>query len=653
MKVTVPRLWLLGLMVGVAMFTPWLVSSDSGDETERTRARLYLESGPSRSGDVWSAIPLLATGRTVDPSNLERGLGRINARRDCADFDVAGFIRILYLFPDAPNLPPAARQKIIAALLNFKYWIDEPGRDSMCSWSENHQVLFHSAEYLGGNLFPDQVFANSGLTGREHRDKGRRLVEQWLTWREKFGFSEWLSNVYYDEDLAALFNLADFAPDPEIRTRAAMAIDQIALNMALNSHGGVFTSTHGRTYGKDSRRADDEDVKQAMYLWWGVRPLTPALAGPSRSGISLATSSYRLPAAIRHIGADTASEWENYQTHGVSVEDAASQGVSPDEFDNGMFFWGMGMYTHPLVADLTAKMWEQYHLQGNAFFGGMPALAIAAERRGKLAGIFQRHRIASEGAFLADAHTYSFRTADYILSSVLDRRPGKMGSQQMAWCAGLGGDAIVFTTHPGAVLGNSPGPWTGSASNPRVAQKRNVLIAIYNPAPGLYLGEYWRHRYTHAWFPSRGFDEVRRAGHWTFGRKGAGYIGLYSRQPVRWAGRERDELIAAGARNVWVCEMGSSRNNGGFEDFIAAVSAARVEIEMNGLAVSYQSPSLGEVEFGWSGPLTVAGAEVPLRRELRYDNPFVRAPRFAPRMEVQAGGSRLILDFERSQRVVE
>ena len=62
-----------------------------------------------------------------------------------------------------------------------------------------------------------------------------------------FWISEWLSNVYYEEDLYPLLNLVDFAPDEAVRTRAKMLVDQLALNMALNSYKGEFRATHGRT----------------------------------------------------------------------------------------------------------------------------------------------------------------------------------------------------------------------------------------------------------------------------------------------------------------------------------------------------------------------------------------------------------------------
>lgn len=636
------------LMAGAA--TARGESDESGIEE---RGQRYLQSIPPQAVGVYAMVARLATGGSADLAGLQPDLDFVDARLDCSDFIVAGLIRLLYLQGQNSRFDPAARAQVIKTLLNFKYWIDEPGHDSMCYWSENHQVLYHSAEYLAGHLFPDRVFSNTGRTGREHEEKGRQKLRRWFSWREKFGFSEWLSNVYYDEDLAALFNLADFAPDPEIRLRAVMAIDQLALNMALNSFQGVMSCTHGRSYGENNRTAAGDDVRQVMYIWWGRRPFSADLAQPSRSGLGLATSRYRLPAALYYLGAEDQASFENYQSHGVAIEDAPSFGLGYDRLENGMFFWGMGMYTHPLVADLSAQMWKEYDLFSNRFFFGLARAGVWADEKGFFDEFLAKARIASVGAYLDDARTLSYRTPHYILSSVLDRRPGEIGAQVVSWQAGLGGDAIVFTTHPAGVVGGSPGSWTGTASNPRVAQQKNVLVAIYHPSPRPYLGEYWRHDYTHAWFPSSAFDEVRRQGHWTFGRKGKGYLALYSSQPVGWAhrGPAKNELVAWGQNNIWICEMGSEDTDKSFDDFTARVAKAKVIVE--GTWLVYNSPSRGELEFSWPGPFRVNGVSVPLRRDRRYDNPFVSAPRFAERLSVVAGGKRLVLDFAKCERITE
>jgi len=628
--------------------------AQAGESSFEERAEAYLMQTPPRAPGAFGAIARLASGKEADLSSLSDVIEHVREhKKDLTDFRMCGLLRLLYLYGHDPELKPEIRAAVQDALLKTKYWIDEPGRDDICTWSENHQIAFHSSEYLAGAMFPDRVFTNSGMSGQEHREKGRRLVMRWLGWRAEFGFSEWFSNVYYKIDLFALLNLADFAPDPEIRTRAAMTIDMLALNMALNSYRGYFISTHGRTYVGNILDARKEGVGNFFYLWWGEREMIPPLDGVDSGAVALATSSYRLPAAIYRIGRDRGT-MENYQSHGVSVQEGPVHGIPLNDLESGMFYWGMGMYTHPAMADTTARMWKEYDLYQNKFFRGFARLAVFLSRMGVLDDFLKHVPIASRAACLQDPQTYNYRTADYVLSTALDHFPGQVNAQSFIWVAGMGPEAMVFTSHPGRIVSNgTPDHWVGNGANPRAAQYRNVAVIVYNPPPAVTLGEKRRFFYTHAYFPRHAFDETLEKDGWFFARKRDGYLALHSRNKAGWIEKGKwagVELRARGLQNIWICQMGRKADNGSFQEFVRQVSNA--ELKFKGLEVCYQSPSLGEVRFGWTGPFTANGKEVPLTRPVRYHNPYVRAGRFDKRIEVKAGGARLILDFENGERII-
>lgn len=610
------------------------------------RKMQYLSSLPQGLEGAFGAVARLETNRPLKTEHIRHNLHKVNNRLDCSDFKMAGFLRLMFLHGDDPALAPQVKNAVSRAILDFKYWIDEPGHDSMCYWSENHQVLFHSAEYLAGTLFPDETFPNSGMTGKEHREKGRRLLLRWFSWRERFGFSEWLSNSYYDEDMYALLNLVDFAPDPDISRRARMLVHQLALNMALNSYKGQMSSTHGRCYENNVLHASGDDLKQVMYILFGNREYTGDLAEQESAAVALATSDYKLPRAIHCIANDERT-MENYQTHGLHISEAPSHGMSYDDPHSLMFFWGMGMYSHPRVMDLTARMWEKWSLEDNKFFMGLPRPVVWLSRRTRIEPIIERMYIASEGAYIHGANTYTYRTGNYMLSSVLDYQPGKIGAQKLSWKASLGHDAYIFTTYPGKVPGGSPGRWTGTASNPRVAQHKNVLAAIYNAPLNTAIGELYRAGYSHAWVPREDFDEVRQEGNWTFAKKGRSYAALYSAKPAFFnrVGKYADsELIAPGLKNVWVCELGSAEENGSFASFKKKI--LRASIQVKGTSVEYDSPSQGNIEFGWEGPFRVRNKTVPLRRDFRYHNRYLKVPRFSLQWNIRCKDHSLSLDYE-------
>ena len=129
-------------------------------------------------------------------ANLEGALERIDIREDCADFTAAGLIR--FYIENKHRLAEKNKEEIKASLTGFKYWMDQyDGRsDGMCHWSENHQILFATTEYLAGAEWPDAIFAD-GKTGREHTELAKVRIEAWMSQRFYYGFNEYYSNNYY------------------------------------------------------------------------------------------------------------------------------------------------------------------------------------------------------------------------------------------------------------------------------------------------------------------------------------------------------------------------------------------------------------------------------------------------------------------------
>ena len=80
-------------------------------------------------------------------------------------------LRTLYAY--STLLTEATLKEIEKTVLGFKYWMDEPGEDSMCYWSENHQLIFGTIELLAGQFYSDKVFYNLPITGRERMERAK------------------------------------------------------------------------------------------------------------------------------------------------------------------------------------------------------------------------------------------------------------------------------------------------------------------------------------------------------------------------------------------------------------------------------------------------------------------------------------------------
>jgi len=630
-------------------------------------------------GYYYELVRMHAGRGPVHEGAVRAALNYIDERYDCSDFVMLGIIRLLYQLRDKEHASPGLVAAAERTVLGFKYWPDEPGIDSMCYWTENHQIMFSVNDYLAGQLFPEKTFTNSRMTGREKTARARKRILRWLDLRFKTGFNEWLSNVYFDEDLTALINLIDFCEDEELVRKAQIVTDLLLFDMAVNSYYGQFVSTHGRCYTKEKKSALVESTIDAAKLLFGMGVFASA---DNMSAVTLALSErYRMPRVIYNVATDTDREvMVNRQRVGINIAEAERWGLSFRDMDSGMVLLSFEAYAHPKTIGQVIRLFDAYRWWDNQFFGDFKRKR-ALLKWGRYVGLvalltrlFERDLTRNTRE---ECNIYTYRTPDYMLSSAQDYRKGYGGDQQHIWQATVGAGetgAVCFTTHPGRFEDASHGYWVGSGYLPRAAQVENVAVVIYNTPrmPGLLLKRPLP--FTHAWFPRDRFDEMAEKDGWIFGRNGDGYVALRSRNPYRWQDEGEDagrEVIADGTANVWLCELGRRATDGSFDDFIERIARAALRfagrekpgpgrpgsrhsrlgrIKTGAPAVSYHSPSQGLIEFGWHGPLTRNGEVVDLHDYPRYDNPYCTAP-FPPRtIEIRADGSFLRLDFEKGLR---
>ena len=130
----------------------------------------------------------------------DRQFTKMAALEDTRDFDALYLLNLLLGYRDHPAVSRPLVDKVEAALVAFKFWYTEPIPDGMLDnsyyWTENHEILYHTIEYLMGQTYPDRVFLSDGKTGREHLTHARAKLLRWFDIRARFGFSDWHSNVY-------------------------------------------------------------------------------------------------------------------------------------------------------------------------------------------------------------------------------------------------------------------------------------------------------------------------------------------------------------------------------------------------------------------------------------------------------------------------
>ncbi|SFL58455.1 hypothetical protein SAMN03159341_107241 [Paenibacillus sp. 1_12] len=222
---------------------------------------------------IYYELAKLEAGHSADTLRyeiIENTLDYIESRYDCADFALHGVLRLFYKYRSHLSLPEGLWERVKTIILGFKYGEDEPGKSMMFCRSENHQILFFSAEYLAGRLFPNEIFMASGQNGVFHAFRGRLKTERWIKEKGTYGFTEWHSNIYYEEDLIALLNLHDFSETGGyLRHLTKQLLDFTCFLIATHQSRGVMGTTHGRSYENMMLHPELEGMSHLNWLLFG------------------------------------------------------------------------------------------------------------------------------------------------------------------------------------------------------------------------------------------------------------------------------------------------------------------------------------------------------------------------------------------------
>lgn len=594
---------------------------------------------------TWRGMYELAQGKEIEELPIAHSLVFIKERWDCSDFRMVPLIRTLYTLNE--RLSEDAARLLEDTILCFKYWYDEPGEDDMCYTTENHQILFHSSEYLAGQYYKDRVFRNSELTGAQHQAKARHMILQWLEDRFVHGMSEWHSPVYYEEDIGPLCNLIDFAEDEEIAQKARMIVDLLLLDMAMHSFKGAFTVNSGRCYVNQKKYPARADTAELAEQVWGYGLLGDYEVDYGRmSTMFYLTRKYEVPEVIKAIGHDTSevvlktTNWMNLSEFMKTIRRTRSWE------DAGRCMWSMGAYTDPRAIGLTMRMIRSYGMSDNFFMRRMKGLDRPLLR---LLGILRLMmavlRPVSNGLMLERDNSYTYKNANYMLSTSQSYHPGRAGDQEHIWSATLNSRITVFATHPSTADPEGKYYWAGNARLPHSAQHLNVHLSIYSlPHRRAYL-ERELVQWTHLYFPTELFDRTEIRERALFGKTGGTYVAILGTGPIVPNPNDSSEYFQHGGETCWVCELGSDSDGETFDEFVARIGMATLTFHRRTL--TYQSERRHELTY--RGGFLVDG-EAQDHEYPRFDTPYTKMPRGARAIDVEFQGHRLHLDFDRMER---
>ncbi len=613
----------------------------------------------------------------------------INGRFDCSDFRV---VLLFKMYKECKCVMSSRCSELIKkTLLDFKYFMDEPGKDSMCYWSENHQILFAVNEYLAGQEWPEEIFSNAQMSGKEHMIKAKERIEAWMEQRFKYGFSEYLSNCYITEDLAPMANYIAFCEDKISVERMKAIMDILLFDIALNSTANRFVATSTRMYANNkASNYTGNSIQAAMNVLWGKEALQKLsddnsldeneknlareafLKKPNHILICFTDivkkGIYVLPPAIK----DAALSDKNFTVKmncGLSPSDMENDGLIGMKPNQIMAQLGAEAFTNPQVVNNTRRIMKDYHLGSNSFVSYFKYLEIFPLRFIDWQKFSKNHELMTNGIALSRGNIYSYRTPYYVLSTSVAKCVDDCGTQDHTWSANISETVSLFTTHPAGNgknrYGSSPGYWIGNGRRPMSVQNKNVNITIYKLPEKRRFPETVVFDMTHAFMPKNSYDEFYHNKNVVIARKNGVFVALISNGDLEYKQYDTDVLMPiykthtfnegspytitgefdlcryGGKYHMYITELSDYRTES-FEDFKERILHNFIDFSQDGKAI--YSSICGKMEVSYDGKYVLNGKEEQPDYD-RYDCDFCHAEKKPSVIEIKSSNHSLKLDY--------
>ena len=602
-------------------------------------------------------------------SLLSKQTEYMNKRFDCADFRAQMLFKI---YKDC-TLSEKCSALIKDAFVGFKYFIDEPGDDSMCYWSENHQILFAVSEYLAGQEWPDEMFTNNGKLGREHMEQAQKRIDAWMRQRFDYGFSEYLSNNYLAEDIAPMANFIAYANDEKRVEQMKIIMDILWLDVALNSINNRFVAVSSRMYGNNkAANCIGNSIQAAMNVLWGKvsenkKPnyIVLCFIDVVEKGL------YTLPEAIKDIALSDET-FVSKMSCGLSPDDMVSENLIGQSDACIMAQTGAETFTNHQVIDNTLKYLRRNKIYKNKFLAYFRFLNLTVFKCVNWKKFAGKYSIMPHGIALGRGNVYTFRNAHYSMSTDICKDVGVCGAQDHVWTANIADDLTLFTTHPAGngngKYGASPGYWVGNGRRPMSVQNENVNVTIYKIPPKKCLGETDVASMTHAYMPKDFYDEFELDGNTVLARKNNVFVALISNGELIFKpfdsnsangvlkGRKFPDGIELNGEfdlcrhgdgyHIYITELSHSEKET-FAEFKNRIKKNFVDFG-NNENVKYITDS-GALSVSYNGKFDING--IAAEKEFdRYDSKFCKAKRKSDTITVDSGKNSLVLDFKNAER---
>lgn len=602
----------------------------------------------------------------------------IDGRYDCSDFNMHSAIRLQYLYGDEiAKISPQGSQLIKEIFINAKYWMTEPGKDSICFWSENHQILYAVAEYLAGQKWPNEVFTNDKTTGYAHMQRARKRIAYWMEHRYKYGFAEFNSANYAPFNIGSMANFIQFAAkeDSDMVVRMKMIMDLQLYDLAYNMYKYTFMAPTARAYVYNMVGKPGDRMKKYTDYIWGLNDNWKNITHRIMlSFISMMEAKdeegkpyYEVPKVILKIGKDIDTTRVIKASSGLNVNEIAQKGYIGHEDEQIMMQFGMEAMTNPEVLRNTLTYISKNKMLNNNFLNDFKYFNLTLLKiPGVLNFLSKKLNPMPNGIALQRANIYTYRTPYYQLASAQAYHTGSYGTTQMLSIANFTENAVVFTAHPARHNSSKSevafsGYWAGFGRAPHQAQSENVMIQLYQlPKKSGFLELYKVPKFTHTYLPEAYFDEVIVEGKYAFARVENAYLSLIGASELHYAEHDSDrvmvfkngleeypnkrvDLVQKGLKQFWIYEL-SDATKETFSQFMSRIKSNEIKYNQKD-KIEYISKD-NHFELTFKGDFKVNN-QIQNLEYSRFDCEYITAEREAEELSFRFKGHQLVLNYNK------
>ncbi len=595
----------------------------------------------------------------------------INSRFDCLDFRATRLYRLAESAdPYLDKISPSGKIRALIddTLLGMKFWLSEKGSDSVCYFSENHEITFFVLAYLIGRRYPDQIFFNDGRTGKEKADEARSRMLIWFDLRGKYGFSEFYSHNYLPINFAQISLLILYGDqnDHLLMNKAKGVLDILCLDYALAYKNGTIIGAQGRAYARNNLNCAFAECNSDILIdgiwndgkkYGGVN----CHCGPQASQFIMllhsvkkdGTPFYVVPQAIKNIGTDLTPRVIK-TSFGLNLRDFEKEDMIGLSDRQVMFQLGMEAFSNPEIINNTFDIVNEYSLLKNEFFSYFKYFNASFLRfLGVFPFVSKLAKLYSNGVCIERSNVYACRGDGYKLSTLVDYKPGSAGAQQTTMAAVLPGGVTIFTHQPlkDKTYHTSPGFWGGYGVAPHAVQDESVTLLIHKIPKRILFSPSSMLPYTHTFLPEELLDEVFVEGRYAFARKGNVCLALIGASDFEYLDHDpqktrimegllkdetkKFELVQRGRVQFTAYELSTMEKEGSFESFKDRIRANAISFD--GSVLSYQTNGK-DLRLTYGGDFTING-EVQKVDFKRYDSEFVQTDYLSGEIDVEAGGA--------------